>query len=749
MNENSSIKSLEERLLPASSIIGILSAAVIALVLPVGYFGLNYEQIVTSLEAGARFKAAYVSRYIAENPDTWQFEDRKLTVLLEEKSAVNLPHYSRIIDANHRMVVEFGPTPVFPAIARRAILFDAGMPVAEVEISISLQETLWKSGVLALLGILLGVLAYVFLRLLPVRALQRTHLQLQSASDDLFQEKERAHVTLESIGDGVITTDVAMLVQYLNPVAEQFVGIQNSLANRQPIQRIFNIVNETTRLTVFNPIERCLAENRVIEMANHTVLIRPDGAEFSIEDSAAPIRDRGGNVIGAVMVFRDVTEKKRSEKRLDYLAYHDNLTGLPNRSLFRERLKSAIAHAKRHNLKVALLFLDLDNFKIVNDTLGHNIGDELLLEVASRLEGCIRKTDTVARWGGDEFTVILEELSNTADADGVARKIIDRLSHAIKAGSHELFVSTSIGIAVYPYDGQDINTLLKNADTAMYQGKQLGGSAYHYYTIDMNAAALAPLNIQNALRHALERCEFSIHYQPKQRLRDNAIVGMEALLRWDSNEFGSVPPIRFIPLLEQSGGIIEIGEWVMRQAVLQAKTWLDAGLRHIRVSVNISPRQFRQKDLAERILATLKETGLPAELLELELTESMLIDNEWATRTLATLKASGIYLSLDDFGTGYSSLSYLRQYPFDVLKIDRSFVQDINIDLGDNALVQAIIAMAHSLGIEVIAEGVETLDQLMFLKSHGCDEIQGYWLGKPMPPEKFYTWLRDHQESMS
>ena len=730
-------RTLARRMASLSSMIGVIVAVVMAAVPPVGYLTLLVQQTATALQADADVKAAGVGELIARSPDTWQLQEAKLATLLGEKFTSGIEQRSSVVGPDAAVVKSRGGTPRWPVVTRSAPLFDAGIQVGSVQLTRSLHGALWPAGGLGLLGAVLGSLVYLFLRVLPLR-------ELKIANENLFNEKERAHVTLDSIGDAVVTTDTQMRVLYLNPVASVLIGLSIEEARNRPMREIFRIVNENTRQPVANPIEQCIREQRIVEMANHTLLLRPDGTEFSIEDSAAPIRDANGHVIGAVMVFHDVSERKLAQQRMDFLAYHDSLTGLPNRISMRERLKHAMAHAKRHELNVAVLMLDLDEFKAVNDTFGHAAGDTLLVEVASRLKQCVRLTDTVARLGGDEFIVVLEDLPDLHAADAVIEKIIAAIAEPVSVGGHEITVTTSVGIGGYPADALDIENLLKSADAAMYHAKAQGGGASAYHEATMNEAGLRRLKMQHALRQAERQGEFELHYQPKQRICDGAIVGMEALMRWTSPELGSVPPSVFIPLLEQSGQIIQVGEWALRQAARQAMAWLNTFGLPLRMSVNLSPRQFRKKDLAETVFAILADTRLPAHALELEITESMLVDSDLASRQLAALKAGGIRVSLDDFGTGYSSLSYLRSYAIDVLKIDRSFVRDIGVDSSTDALVKAIVVMAHSLNIVAIAEGVELAQQEQFLRGVGCDEIQGYLLARPMPAYEFEAWLGKH-----
>ncbi len=441
--------------------------------------------------------------------------------------------------------------------------------------------------------------------------------------------------------------------------------------------------------------------------------------------------------------LRHILANQRAEKQIKHLAYHDTLTGLPNRVLFHDRLQQALSHAVREEHPMGVMFLDLDRFKIINDTLGHDVGDELLKAVSQRLINCIRQGDTVVRLGGDEFTIILPVITKAEDAAFVAQKILVTLAEPFLLNHQELHITSSIGISLYPNDGTNTQTLIKNADIAMYRAKDLGKNNYQFYTADMNSRALETINLENALRHALERNELLLHYQPQIDIRTGRIVGVEALVRWQHPEFGLVSPVKFIPIAEETNLIIPIGEWVLRTACEQGVRWRELGLPVWRMAVNLSARQFRHQDLLQPIRRILQETGFDPHHLELEITESLIMQG--AGKTIAILEAldeMGIRLSLDDFGTGYSSLSYLKRFPIDTVKIDRSFVRDIHTDPNDAAITSAIIAMAHSLRLSVIAEGVETEEQLAFLRERNCNEYQGYYFSKPLPAEQIERLVR-------
>jgi len=460
-----------------------------------------------------------------------------------------------------------------------------------------------------------------------------------------------------------------------------------------------------------------------------------------------PRRFRGDDlsfVQSVANILAVAIERKSAGERLTYLAQFDVLTGLPNRHLFHDRLTQIMVQAKRSERPMGVLFIDLDRFKLVNDTLGHGAGDKLLKEAAARLAQCVRGGDTVGRFGGDEFGAILSDLAKPGDASIVAQKVIDALARPFQLDGHEAYVSGSVGIALFPADGEEADALIGNADVAMYRAKEQGRNSYQYFTSEMNERAVQRVRLEAALRRAMERNEFQVHYQPKVELENGSICGVEALLRWRHPDGGAVPPAEFIPVLEDSGLIVPVGEWVVREVCGQIQAWEKAGLAALPVAVNLSARQFLQKDLEITVRRILHDTGIDPSLIQFELTESLLMRNpEAAARTLRRLKDLGIKISVDDFGTGYSSLAYLKRFPIDALKIDRAFIRDVTTSPDDAAITLAIIGLAHSLKLKVIAEGVETEDQLNFLSSHACDEIQGYYFAKPVAPAELEAMLRE------
>ncbi len=557
-------------------------------------------------------------------------------------------------------------------------------------------------------------------------------------SRQLAEDKERAQVTLASIGDAVIVTDTRGQVDYMNAVAERMTGWPLAEARGRPMQEIFVIVNEMTRHPVPNPIEEVFLKGAIVGLANHTVLIARDGSERAIEDSAAPVRNEEGEITGAVLVFHDATGQKAAQREIEHLAYHDHLTGLPNRRLLQDRIDKAISHAARHEEKLAVMFIDLDRFKIINDTLGHEYGDQLLINAAERLRSCVREEDTIARTGGDEFVVLVTDIDEVKHVAGVAQKILDAMSKPYQIMGSELRSTPSIGISVFPDDGRSIDILMKHADVAMYHVKEHGRAGYHFFAEEMNVRTLERLTVENSLHRALERSEFQLHYQPKFNMRNRSLVGAEALVRWRHPEQGMIPPGKFIPIAEESGIISAVGEWVAHNACLQSRLWMDTGHR-LPLSINVSARQFMSGDLPGVLARIVRDTGVDPALMELELTEGVLLNQQDAKAILGTLKGMGFRVAIDDFGTGYSSLAYLRRMSIDTLKIDRTFVMNLESNPDDVAIVQTIIAMARNMRMHVIAEGVETQAQADILLQSGCEECQGYYFGKPQPASDFAT----------
>jgi len=561
-------------------------------------------------------------------------------------------------------------------------------------------------------------------------------------AEALFEEKERAQVTLNSIGDGVMSVDVWAQVTYLNTVAETLTGWTREEAAGRPLAEVFRLIDSTSRQPVQNPMLLAIRQNKTVGLTPNCVLVRRDGFEAAIEDSAAPIHDRRGHVTGAVMVFHDVSAARALSARMSYLAQHDSLTDLPNRILLKDRLTQSMSLAQRHRQKLAVLYLDVDRFKHINDSLGHGIGDRVLQSVAQRLLTCVRSSDTVSRHGGDEFVILLADAVHAQDAIVSVDKILLALAAPHHVEQHDLSITASIGIAIYPDDGTDAETLMKHADFAMLHAKDSGRNNYQFFKPEMNARALERQSLETGLRHALEQQQFVLHYQPKINLETGAIVGVEALIRWRHPQRGLLAPGHFIPVAEECGFIVPISRWVLRESCRQARAWQDAGLPALRIAINTSAVELRSKDYVAGVRAILAETALDARYLELELNESFLMhDSKSTIGVLQELKDMGVQLALDDFGTGYSSLSYLKRFPIDSLKIDQSFVRGLATDADDASIVRAVISMGESLRMLVVAEGVETREQLQFLREHACPEGQGFYFSHPVVAGEFSQLL--------
>jgi diguanylate cyclase (GGDEF)-like protein/PAS domain S-box-containing protein len=590
-----------------------------------------------------------------------------------------------------------------------------------------------------------GAQDYLVKGRIDTRGLQRAlryAIERKTMEDALFEEKERAQVTLDCIGDAVICTDIAGEVTFLNVAAQNLTGWSEKEAAGKPVTDVLQILATTADSNATQPATS-LVQVATQRLPADGVLVRRDGVKIPIETSVAPIHNRARRATGAVIVLRDVSAARAMSLRMIHSTEHDFLTGLPNRKLMNDRIEQAIALARRNSKRVAVLFLDLDGFKHINDSLGHSIGDKLLQSIGRRLVDCGRTTDTVSRQGGDEFVVLLSAVQRSEDAAIAASRILTSVAEAHSVDEHELHVTTSIGVSVYPEDGEDAETLIKNADTAMYQAKENGRQSYQYFKPAMNARAVERQSVEAQLRRAVDRNELSLRYQPKISIRTGEITGVEALLRWTHPERGEVSPARFIPVAEDCGLILTIGNWVLRQACEQAQAWVNAGLPPATMAVNVSAKEFSAESFLERLFVILDETGLDPSLLELELTESVLMKHaDPATCILRALRDRGVRVAVDDFGTGYSSLSYLRNFPIDTLKIDQSFVHQITTKAGDASIVTAVIGMARSLNLRVVAEGVETLEQLEFLQAQECGEAQGFYFSRPVLAPEFATLLR-------
>jgi diguanylate cyclase (GGDEF)-like protein/PAS domain S-box-containing protein len=553
-------------------------------------------------------------------------------------------------------------------------------------------------------------------------------------------ECDLAHATLDGIGEAVLRTGVNGQITYVNRVAERMTGWLRTEALGRPVMEVLRIIDGAGGAPMGNVVESALQQGQIPTIVSNSlncVLVRRDGLEFGIETTVTPLRDRHGVLTGAVVGFHDVSLARATSHEMSHLAQHDFLTGLPNRMLFNDRLAQAISLAERQSKQLAVLFVDLDHFKKINDSLGHVVGDKLLQSVAGRLVACIRRTDTVSRMGGDEFVILLSQVEHEEDAAFSARKILRVLATPHIIDNKSLDINVSIGVSTYPGDGRDAEDLMNKADKAMYEAKQHGRNTYRFFRHDMQARLSERLSLEGDLRYALGRNEFLLHYQPKFNLQTGKNTGLEAFIRWMHPTRGMVSPGEFVPIAEECGLMLSIGRWVLLQACRQVREWRDLGLGVVPLAVNVSAAEFGAKDFLSGVRAVLIATGMEPPNLELELTESVLMeDAESTVVTLRALKAMGVGLAIDDFGTGYSSFTYLRRFPSDALKLHQSFVHDITENPGDATIVSAMINIGKSLKQRVIAEGVETQAQLDFLRRHGCDEGQGYYFSRPVAADQ-------------
>jgi diguanylate cyclase (GGDEF)-like protein/PAS domain S-box-containing protein len=635
-----------------------------------------------------------------------------------------------------------------------------------------IRKLLW----LGQLGIqvLLSIIISLFVRTLIVKNIARPVKELQAGMLEIRRDMDlskRVHINANNSDIGDMAQAFNALVedlQYANARLDLFSQVFESSGEAIAItdaDRLIVAVNPAfTQVTGYEPVDAMWKNPKLLSSGRHLPEFyremwrsinetgrwqgeiwnrRKNGEIYPEWLSISVVKDQNGRVSNYIAIFSDITQRKQAEQHIQFLAHYDSLTRLPNRALFGDRLLQSLTQAKRNGKKVALLFLDLDRFKSVNDSLGHLSGDLLLQSVAARLQSCVREMDTMCRQGGDEFMVLLPEIERAEDAAHVATKIIAAMSLPHQVENTSLITTFSIGVSLYPDDAADSQSMVKNADAAMYHAKESGRNNFQFFTANMNAEASERLALEGDLRRALQQNELLLHYQPQLDNNSGKIIGMEALIRWQHPSKGLVPPAMFIPIAEECGLIVALGDWVLKTATTQNKQWQDAGLLSVPVAVNLSALQFHQKSFKESIARALRESGLAAGYLELEITEGVTVKNvETTIHLLGEIKQMGVLISIDDFGTGYSSLSYLKRFPIDKLKIDQSFVLDLCSDADDAAIVRTIIGMAHSLRLRVIAEGVETEQQLAFLKQNGCDEVQGYYFSRPLTPEDFVEFVK-------
>ncbi|MDH5632615.1 MAG: EAL domain-containing protein [Gammaproteobacteria bacterium] len=566
-------------------------------------------------------------------------------------------------------------------------------------------------------------------------------LTLFDVTERMRTEEQMRKLTraLEQTADAVMITDRQGIVEYVNPGYEKITGYSSdeTLGKRPSLLK-----SGKQGPAFYSQLWETIQAGNVFSEV--FVNRRKNGELYFEEKTITPLKNRYSEITHFVATGRDITERMQTQERLHYMAHHDALTELPNRALFIDRLRQALARGRWHNRLVAVLFLDIDRFKNINDSFGHEVGDDLLKELGQRFVAAMREGDTVARFGGDEFVIMATDIATVSDIELIARKLLSVLNDPIRILEKDIVVTASIGISIYPGDGEDSSTLVKHADTAMYRSKELGRNTFQFYSADMSHRVYEHLALENELRNALAANEFELYYQPQFDMSNDRIVAVEALLRWNHPQRGVLLPDEFLPVLEEIGLIVPVTNWVIYDACRQAVAWHDAGLRPLRVAVNISARQCNSMEIVELVTEVLEETGMDPALVELEITESVLMENtSLALRVVNALADIGVRLAIDDFGTGYSSLSYLKRFPVDTLKIDRSFIRDITTDPDDASIIRAIVAMARALNMHIIAEGVETAEQQAFLRQIECDGVQGFLFGTPLPALQIEPLLKD------
>lgn len=585
----------------------------------------------------------------------------------------------------------------------------------------------------------------IFLIVLLIHINNLKH-KVSKAYGELKKHHEWLKVTVLSIGEAIIATDEKGIVTFSNYEAHKLFSLSEEQFLNKNFDDMLYLLRDQDGKSCNISLDMVLNKGIKLEFESVSIIVSKDGKEYFISGNITPVWNEVDEIVGTVSAIKDITELKRNEKKIYNMEYFDSITGLPNKMLFLDRLNVGLANARRNCTKLAVIVLDLDNFKTINDTLSHAFGDRILMQIAEKIKGLLREADTVARFGGDEFIILQPGLKDITDITRVADRILENFRSPWILEGREYYITASMGIAIYPNDGQDESTLVKNADIAMYRAKDKGKNNYELFMESMNRRIIDKLNLENALRHAIEKEDFVLYYQPQIDIATGEIISVEALIRWNREGVGLVQPLEFIPVAEESSLIIPLGEWVLKTACMQNVKWISSGYKPLMMAVNLSAKQFQQRDLVEMIDRILHETGMEPTLLELEITESTAMqDIDFTVEVLKKLREKGIRISLDDFGTGYSSLKYLKILPLDTLKIDKSFIHDIALNSNEEGIAKSVIGIAHRMNLMVVAEGVETNDQLEFLKAHMCDKVQGYLLSKPLPSDQIGEILKKDQ----
>jgi diguanylate cyclase (GGDEF)-like protein/PAS domain S-box-containing protein len=722
--------------------VGIVAAVTTALSMPAGYLFVAYSDLTKALNLKADIKAHRAAKYIYVHTQLWQYQHIRLAELIELPESDERGDSQRIVDAHGNLIVEVGSAPAAPVVTGIAPIVVRGATVGRLEVTTGARPILYETGIVTAFSCLLGFGMFFAVRIFPLRVLDRTLGALEASNEatktantQLLTQYARFDAALNNMSHGLLMFDVNDRIVVCNDRYIEMYGLSREIVKVGcSLRDLLQHRRDTGTLSadVDQYHAGVLTQLKQLKIVNSIVKIA-DGREIAM---TSQLMSSGG----WVATHEDVTERREADAKIVHMARHDALTDLPNRRSFREQVDQHFARLVGGE-SFAVLSLDLDQFKSVNDTLGHHVGDILLRQVAERLQDCLRGTDGIARLGGDEFVVLRRIATSPADAAALAAHIIDALSAPYDLDGGQAVIGASVGIAIAPADATDPDQLLKNADMALYRAKAEGRNTYRFFEPEMNARAQARRALELDLRRALPAEEFELHYQPLVLVQTEKITGFEALLRWSHPERGQIPPLEFIGLAEATGLIVPIGEWVLQNACVEAMKWPS----HVRIAVNVSAAQFRRGNLAHVVVTALATSGLQPQRLELEITESVLLHESEATlATLHQLRGLGVRIAMDDFGTGYSSLSYLRSFPFDKIKIDQSFVRNLSGDENSMAIIRAVTGLGVSLGITTTAEGVETREQLDYLRREGCQEAQGYLFGRPAPAANIQKLLTDH-----
>jgi diguanylate cyclase len=746
----------EKRLAAIMTWIATAIALFVTFAAPVSYYALSRNTELKESAIAARLHASFITFAIGVAQSDLLVQAKGL--IQTDLAPSSLPEARFLQRVDGLIIDQTGPSISGSlAITSRAEILSAEGAVGSVIVMRSMMPIFLQSLLVLLGAALLGCAIYGSLKVMPLKALNRTLDRLKRTEAKGREEaEENLRIVFKGAVDGILMLTPSGEILSGNPSVTRMLGYLESDLIGTRFSSYFKAESGSRRIHDRPSIANSNL-NGVVPLSAEkyeSVIVCKDGRELPVEVTTSASNSMGKEQ--RIAIVRDITERQQAQSRLKHMANYDSLTGLPNRSLFRERLQLAIEKSDVTDELCAIMFLDLDRFKTINDSLGHEFGDRLLIEVAKTLTDCLRDSDSIARnlyetgdlgvyrLGGDEFTILIEGLKSSVDAAIVAKRILERLAQPFQIGLHQLFISVSIGITLYPQENTDIDALVKQADLAMYRSKSMGRDTFTFFSDDLAEFVSAQHVLETSLRHALEHQEFRLVYQPKANVATGAITGIEALIRWDRSDGTTVVPDKFIPLLEETGLIVPVGMWVIREACEQLMRWRQQGITGLTMAVNLSARQFRQEDLVSQIARVIEETGIPDGSLEVELTESSLIDDsETVVRIMTGLAQLHVSVAIDDFGTGHSSLRYLKRFDVDTLKIDRSFVRDIPEDAEDRAIALAVIALGHGMSLKVVAEGVETEAQLEFLRASGCDEMQGYLLSAPMHSNDFAAWFNE------